>query len=755
MAPLLTVHYDNGASLTDPHLWGWYAGSAVHDDVAPSGEDDFGLMYEVPVRRPAMGFTFKQGPGVAGPWEPGNMDRSFQPLTWREDHVEPAHVWCRAGRAFVYPIRPAAVDPVPADARVRALFGDGLDQATRYLARTGGLCALGANLLPDGRGVLFGLYHPTAARVHVAGTFNGWQRPGRDDPDPDVFVPLSLHRGYFGAPNVWLGVAEAAAAGDEYKFFVEGGVGRDAKGRHQLFAIDPYARQLANDFHANNPVVHDPSAFSWNDEAWRTPDAGDLILYELSVHGFTEADPDVPDALHGRYAGITERIRRGYFSQLGVNALSLMPLAEVPSMQGPHTLGYDPSIFFTVERDFGSPDDLRELVDAAHTHGLAVVVDLVFNHTSNSFNPLWGLVLEHPREETEPGQGGLYFSGSTPWGNRVATERADVQHMLIDVCRFLTSEYHVDGFRFDATRWVDQQLLLRLASEVRADKPDTLLIAEHLPNEPHLNLEGWNGYAQWCDLFHDKLKSVLCERPLEGQHPDAERMGDVFYFSKGVFAAHTNNVVNYVESHDEHTIAHELAHSPWLNHPDSKERKGRLGVFATAVALGQPMLYMGQEFNEERPRNIVTVDWPPDLDQHSFFQWCRRLLHLRHRYPGLRMSGFDPAPRQFDWIAAPWLDGRHGGGRNVIGWRARPTDDPFDTLVVLLNFEPADVTVDLELGLPGRWVKLADIDRVDDLPPVGGNSAHDPTALESVDGRFAPFTLPSSSGFVYKWEASV
>jgi 1,4-alpha-glucan branching enzyme len=586
----------------------------------------------------------------------------------------------------------------------------------------------------------------------VAGTFNDWQRPGHAGPEPEAFVPLTLHRGYWGAPNTWLGVAEQASAGDEYKFFVEGGVGRDHKGRDQRFSIDPYARRLASDFRFNNPVVEDPTTFEWRDTGWRTPDVADLVLYELSVHGFTDADPDIPADTHGRFAGVSNRLEAGYFEHLGVNALSLMPLAEVPSAQGPSALGYDPSLYFTVERDFGTPDDLRTLVDTAHRHGVAVLVDLVFNHTSNDFNPLWGLVLQHPSQETG---GGLYFNGSTPWGNRVATERPDVQHMLIDACRCLLTEFHVDGFRFDATHryYMDHGFLQRLAREVRADKPDTILIAENLPNEPDLNLEGWNGYAQWCELFHDKLKALLREGPFEGESAGPERLGEAFYFSKTAFAAHTNNVVNYVESHDEHSITHELRHTLHLNHPAAKERKGRLGVFATIVALGQPMLYMGQEFNEDRPRNLVTVDWPDDLDSHGFFQWCRRLLRLRLRYPGLRLRGHDPAAGQFEWILAPWLDRPHGGDHRVIGWRARPGTSASDELVVLLNLEPWDVAVELELGRSGRWVKLADIDRVNDIPPEGTNSAADATALESRDGRFAPFTLPSSCGFVYKWES--
>lgn len=610
-----------------------------------------------------------------------------------------------------------------------------------YVPATGGLSGLGATPLAGG-GVLFGLYHPTAALVEVSGTFNDWQDPGH---------LLKHHVGYFGIPNLWLGVVADASPGDEYKFIVHGGV----PGGKQWTA-DPYARRLGPNFQDNNCVVVDPTRFAWTDAGWRAPDKADLILYELSIHGFTQGDPGI--AHPEKFAGVTERIRQGYFEGLGVTALSLMPLGEVPDPQGPQSLGYSPTLFCTVERDFGTPDDLREMVNEAHAHGLAVLLDQVFNHTSNGFNPLWKLILEHPDEEGRSDEGGLYFNGGTPWGNRVATEKEDVQNLLIDACKLLITEYHVDGFRFDATHtgYMDHGFLHRLARELTRFKPEVILIAENLPNEPDLNRSGFDGFAQWADPFHDKMKALLREGTYQdSNHYDADRLGDIFYFCRSIYAAHTNNVVNYTESHDETSIPFEVGTNPVLDHPAAKERKGRLGLFATMVALGQPMIYMGQEFNALRDRNIVEFDWPAGGPESSgFYRWTRRLIHLRRRYPALRISGYDPAADgRFAWILGPWMDERHGGGRLVLGWRLRPTPNAFDTMVVLLNFQGFPVTVDLELGLAGTWVKLADVDTANDIPPEGTSSAGDPTALRTADGRFAGFELPASSGFLYKWEA--
>jgi 1,4-alpha-glucan branching enzyme len=743
-------HYDNAPLFNPPYLYVEYAGGEP-EVLPPTGVDGYGVVWDAELERSEFRFKFKEGPGLEGRWEGLALTRSFEPIAAPAPAGFLNEVWCRGDKAFIYPMEPRRPEAVSAAGFLHSLpLKPGM-----YVPGSGGFSGLGANVLADGQ-VLFGLYQPNACRVFLMGSFNDWQRPNSDADDESRFIELKLYRGYYGIPNLWLAVTDLARPGDQYKFCVIGGVPADEKGRLQRYVTDPYSRLLEPDHNRNNSVVADPTGFQWHDAGWRTPDTGELVVYELSVYGFTEGDPDIEEANHGRFRGITERIRDGYFNHLGVNALALMPLAEVPSPQGPTSLGYDPQLFCTPERDFGTPDDLRELVDEAHRKGLAVVLDQVFNHTTNTNNLLWKMVLEHPGEEFDPGEGGLYFSGRTRWGNRVATEKSDVQNMLTDACKLAVVEYHVDGFRFDATHtdFTDHGFMERLAHELKGFKPDVLLIAENLPNQPDLNREGFNGFAQWCDPFHDKLKALLREGRFEGDVNTPDRLGEVFFFCKDRFAAHTNNVVNYTESHDEPSIAFEVGTNPVLDHPAAKERKGRLAMLATITALGQPMLYMGQEFNVDRGRNYVRFHWPSPLSSNGFFEWTRRLIHLRRRYPALRLTGYNPAADgRFTWVLAPWLPPERGGGRRVIGWRSRPNEHPHDTLLVLLNFENADVRVDVDFGVPGIWVKLADIDRVNDIPPAGSNSAGDPTALRTNDGRFGGFTLPSSSGFIYKWES--
>ncbi len=740
----LRVHYDNFPGLANPRLALQFKGSDQVHEFEATGRDNFGLVYEFAVEKPGFGFRFRDGDH----WEDASLTRYYG-VRGRAKAGE--ELWCKGNNAFVYTIEPRRPeDQTAADFISELRFKDGL-----YVSNSGGLSSLGANLLEDGR-VLFGFFHPNAARVYVTGDFNNWQYPGDKRARSDQFIEMKLYRGYFDVPNIWLAIVENVQVGQEYKFLVQGGVPKEG-GKAQRLTVDPYARAIGSDYEANNSVIIDPTAFQWSDAGWQTPLMHDFIIYELSVYGFTEGDKDIPAENQGKFSGVADRIKAGYFDRMGVNALSVMPTNEFSTPQGPSALGYNPSLYFAPERDFGTPDDYREMVNMAHQHGLAVISDQVFNHASNDFNPLWKLILEHPGEEGDGAEGGLYFSGGTPWGNRISTERTETQNMLIDVCKLMLHEYHLDGFRFDFTHssLMDHGFLNRLADELQAFKPGVILIAENMPNERDLNRQGFDGFAQWSNEFHDTIKALLREGQFEGKDDNPQWLGDVFYFSKSAFSAHTNNVVNYVESHDEHSVPHEMDYAENLDSPQAKERKARLGLFATMVALGQPMIYMGQEFNVERSRNLIQVEWPHHLDDHGYFQWAARLMRLRRRYPGLRLNGYDPAQDgQFAWIVAPWLEGR-GAGKKVIGWRATPNENAHDALVVLLNFENQPVEVDLEFGLPGTWVRLANIDFVNDIAPEGTNSAADEMAIRTGDGWFQNFVVPDSSGFIYKWETPV
>jgi hypothetical protein len=315
----IRVHFDNSRGLHDPHLFRWNDGSSLTDDLATTGSDAFGVFFDLEVVRSEFMFKFKANHGLAGPWEDDSLNRFYSWLAIGPGRIEPAEIWCKGDKAFVYDVEPKAPEVISADNFLKTLpFKKGV-----FMPDTGGLSGLGANLLDDDR-VLFGLYHPNAARVYVMGEFNEFQHPGSASPNPSKFVELKLYRGYFGVPNLWLGVTDLPKPGHEYKLFIQGGVPSDHKGRYQKIAIDPYTRHFGRSFIDNNCVIIDPTSFRWTDQSFRTPDPSQLIIYEMSIYGFTEGDGDIKPEHRGTFKGVTERINAGYFDQLGVTALSII-----------------------------------------------------------------------------------------------------------------------------------------------------------------------------------------------------------------------------------------------------------------------------------------------------------------------------------------------------------------------------------------------------------------------------------------------
>lgn len=745
MSDKLVIHFDNRSGFHKPALFVQHGENIEPEKITPTSTDDFGSIFEVTTRKDKsliLKFFDEQTETT--------QDTPIYHVVASNHFGKVKEIWCRSWHPFVYTSCPATAQEKNAGEVVAEQhFADG-----QFISDTGGKFALGTSTLADG-GVLFGMFHPHAARVYVTGDFNDWQYPGCEHPDESKFLEMDLYTGYFDVPNVWLLKVDSAQIGQTYKFYVAYDALAGEGTLDNRLMVDPYARFLGESYERNDSLIVDVSSYEWHDGDYHTHAIDDLIIYELHVHGFTHDNADIDPAHQGKYQGIIDRIQSGYFDKLGITTLYLMPISEVPTPQGEEALGYNTSLFIAIERDFGTPDELRQLVDIAHQHNLAVIVDQVFNHSANSWNPLWKFILDHPDEAAMGEEGGLYFSGKSPWGNRMATERTETQNMLIDACKLMLVEYHMDGFRFDATHtfYIDHGFLQRLANELQALKPDVILIAENLPNETDLNREGYNGFAQWCDPFHDAIKSLLREGKFEGTDDHPENLGDMFYFSKGKFAAHTNNVVNYCESHDEHSVAHEISFVEELNHPAAKDRKSRLGLFATMVALGQPMIYMGQEFGIERERNRVYFNFPENLDEHGFYQWASRLISLRRRYPALKLHGYNPIEEgHFEWVIGPWLDERHGGGKRVVGWRSTPSNDPEEHMLILINLENHDVSVDLSFGTPGTWVRLANIDTVNDIAPAGTNTTDDATAIHLDDGHLSNFVLQDSSAYIYKWQ---
>jgi len=169
------------------------------------------------------------------------------------------------------------------------------------------------------------------------------------------------------------------------------------------------------------------------------------------------------------------------------------------------------------------------------------------------------------------------------------------------------------------------------------------------------------------------------------------------------------------------------------------------------TALGQPLIYMGQEYGIERERNRIDVNWEKYSEPHNFYLWARGIIRLRRYNEGFKLCGYNPAEKgRFSWVIGPWMEENCGKNKRVIGWRTNDKGDPSERLLVLFNFEGKDVTVDIDFGFGGKWVKLADMDHVNDLSEMELEDIDDKDIL--VTGpKFNDFHLPAYSGFVFKY----
>jgi maltooligosyltrehalose trehalohydrolase len=258
---------------------------------------------------------------------------------------------------------------------------------------------------------------------------------------------------------------------------------------------DPASRFQPNGVHGASEVI-DPHTFEWTDRAWPGAE-DDLVIYELHVGTFSPA---------GTFAGARARLPE--IVDLGVTAIELMPVAEFP---GGRNWGYDGAALFAPSARYGRPDDLRALVDAAHAAGIAVILDVVYNH----LGPDGAYVCRfYPR----------FFNPSreSPWGAAVNLDGEgsdDVRAFLIENALHWVHEYHFDGLRLDATHAVlddsPRHFVAELASIVRhsAGRRRTLVTAED-----HRNLAvmlrrgdeaGWNLDGVWADDFHHHVRRLL------------------------------------------------------------------------------------------------------------------------------------------------------------------------------------------------------------------------------------------------------
>lgn len=533
----------------------------------------------------------------------------------------------------------------------------------------------GMGAVPHGGGVTFRVWAPHADSVFVMGTFCGWYRHA---------CPLAHE-----ASGYWSATVPKAQVGDEYKFVIQRGGGEWVRN-------DPYARQMVHS--SGNAIVYDAHAFDWQGDAFEIAPASELVLYELHVGTFSPGSP-------GTLWGAAERL--GYLKSLGVNAVELMPLAE---FAGDYSWGYNPAYPFAVESAYGGPDALKNFVKDAHYTGLAVFLDVVYNHFGPSDLDLWRF------DGWGDGRyGGLYFyndrRAETPWGlTRPDYGRPEVRQYIRDNALMWLDEFHLDGLRWDGTVFVRRtgfsggedlpdgwRLMQDINREVARTGRSAFLIAEDLQGEASLTRPAEGGgagfHAQWDANFVHPVRKMLISGAAGARALRRVHNAFLHRYDEDAFAR-----VVYTESHDE--VANGQARLPQEIHGEdpagwAAKKRSTLGAALVLTAPGIPMLFQGQELLEDGWfRDTNPLRWERLEEMSGIQALYRDLIALRRNAHGTTRGLTGQGAACIHW----------GEEAGVLAFHRWAEGGPADSTVAVFNCA-AEARSAYPIGLPaaGTW----------------------------------------------------
>ncbi|HET9174487.1 MAG TPA: alpha-amylase family glycosyl hydrolase [Candidatus Saccharimonadales bacterium] len=472
-------------------------------------------------------------------------------------------------------------------------------------------------------GVSFRVWAPFADSVCLTGSFNEWTE-----------TPLaSEDDGY------WYGFVDNAKAGQEYKFVIR-------RGEQVLHRNDP--RALAVTTLAGNSVIVDP-AFDWGDDHPVAIPPEQQVIYELHVGTFNRPDPATP----GTFATAMEKL--DYLKELGITTIELMPIGNMYMQR--EWWGYTPEYIYAVENLYGGRHQLLEFIKAAHARGLAVMLDVVYNHFADDAN----LDLWQYDGWSEHNMGGVYFyndeRGVTPWGKtRPDYGRPEVRQFLLDNVRLWLWDCHFDGLRVDSTIYIrttsginddpaheleDGWLFLqRLNGLARKLNPNALIVAEDIACNEYLSkpvADGGAGFAgQWEVDFPDMLRHTLHTNepsaiPLAGLIGSLGKRYNDDAFQRVVYADSHDSAANGSARFNDVVAGSKKV-------PATGVFARRQSCIAAAIVLsapGIPMLFMGQEFLEDGSfSDWECLDWAKTAKHAGILEAYRHLIALRRNLHG-------------------------------------------------------------------------------------------------------------------------
>lgn len=570
----------------------------------------------------------------------------------------------------------------------------------------------GIGATPYPGGVTFRVFAPFAQSVGLAGTFNGWSATD---------TPLVSE----GASGNWSLDVDGAAAGNQYRFIMN---------RQSTWSPDARSRSVTDASSTGNSIIYDPNAFVWPAPGFTMATWNQLVIYELHIGTFYDPSPNGP----GTFADAALKLQ--YLADLGINAIEAMPVHEFGNNWN---VGYDVASPYAVETAYGGTDAFKSFVAAAHRQGIAVILDVVYNH--------WGpdeLCLWRYDDWSMNGWGGIYFYEDwrawTPWtaAGRPDYGRGEVRQYIRDNAMMWLQEFCVDGLRWDSVSFTrnvygndndpandlpDGWSLIQWVSDQRnAAQPWKILIGEDLHNNPWITKSTGAGGAgcdaQWDASFADSVRGVII-----GPIDDDRSMAALVTAITNNYNANAFARVIYTESHDE-------ANSQNRRVPDAiapgdsgnywARKRSTVGAALVMTSPGIPMILQGQEFLEWHYFEV-------DANGDALTNWS-----LPTQYPSIVLLY-----RDLIRLRRNWFDNTRGlGGQGlnvffssesdkVIAFHRWDEGGPGDDVVVVVNLRNTSyASYTIGFPRPGTWYVRFNSDASVYSPDYGNCPGYDTTA---------------------------
>ena len=486
--------------------------------------------------------------------------------------------------------------------------------------------------------------------------------------------------------DMWAGFVPALQEGERYMYYVVG-----PNGGTEGLKRDPYARDLTDDPmwpNCQNLLVN-PTAFPWHNQGFRPSPFHELVIYQFHIGVWY-----IPEGRNnGTFLDVIEKLP--YLKSLGINAIQPLPIVEFPTM---YSLGYNGVDYFSPETDYGVRDtdpalntyladvnakllainpnfkpyrlqdiqgtanQLKMMIDMCHVYGIAVLLDVVYNHAGGDF-----------------GEKSIYFFDRKPYGNQndslYFTDRGwagglvfaywndKVKQFLIDNAKFYLTEYHCDGFRYDEVSVIKNEggehgwrFCQYVTDTCRYLKPEAIHIAECWPVQEAIVRPTPQGGAGFDASLNDGLRDAV-RRTIGQASQGAAAFVDMGRIAREIASPILNDKWRAVQCTENHDIVRKDREWRIAKIADSNDNRSwyarsrsRVALGLTLTAAGIPHLFMGQELLEnkqwdDQPNSPNQIDWD-GLDQGDklkvdFLRFSRELVQTRKRLKGLKGSGLN------------------------------------------------------------------------------------------------------------------